>query len=65
MTSAIATARRLRAEARDHKRLSQQHRRLARQKMAELRELCEIYGIEFVEEDGDVEGHGPGTDAIR
>lgn len=47
MTTAIEEARSLYQEARTAKRESDQARKLARSKMAELRALCAKWGIEF------------------
>lgn len=56
-----AEAQRIYAEAREHHRLSQQHRRAARIRMQDLRALCDRYGIPIeviTRKDGD-RSHGP------
>lgn len=46
-TSVLARAIAIREDAREHKRLSQHHRRRAQKRMEELQRFCDYYGIEL------------------
>lgn len=61
-TSVLARAIALREDAREHKRLSQLHRRRAQERMDELRRFCHEAGIEYEEV---TESNAHGQEATR